>query len=136
MNAIATGIRARIHRVYTQLRVRLGLPYRTCLVTGDNRYTPSIGRIYIIEEDGFIEHASMLCPCGCGVLICLNLIPDESPCWRLDRHRGGAVSLFPSVWRTTGCRSHFWLSRGRVRWCRQSESGDETGRRGVLAWRI
>ncbi|MGO9953726.1 MAG: DUF6527 family protein, partial [Dissulfurispiraceae bacterium] len=23
----------------------------------------------------------------------------------------------PSVWRKTGCRSHFFIIKGRVKWC-------------------
>ncbi|MDM9644782.1 DUF6527 family protein [Rhizobium sp. S163] len=26
-------------------------------------------------------------------------------------------TLHPSVWRNSGCRSHFWVRRGRIAWC-------------------
>ena len=65
--------------------------------------------IYIIRDERFIEHASLLCPCGCGALLHMNLIPDERPCWFVTSHKNGAVSLKPSVWRQKGCRSHFSL---------------------------
>jgi len=26
-------------------------------------------------------------------------------------------SLKPSIWLQGGCRSHFWVRRGRVEWC-------------------
>jgi hypothetical protein len=25
--------------------------------------------------------------------------------------------LYPSVWRKGGCRSHFIMRKGRIRWC-------------------
>ena len=73
--------------------------------------------IYILYEGEYLWHASLLCPCGCGVLIHLNMIPDERPCWRYMQHWNGTVSLSPSVWRTKGCRSHFWIKHGRITWC-------------------
>ena len=35
--------------------------------------------IYIIRDEGFVEHATLLCPCRCGALLHMNLIPDERP---------------------------------------------------------
>ncbi|WP_236819161.1 DUF6527 family protein [Alicyclobacillus ferrooxydans] len=60
----------------------------------------------------------MLCPCGCGEVLHMSLHPDGRPRWELTRHPDGTVSLSPSVWRKVGCRSHFFLERGRVRWCK------------------
>jgi hypothetical protein len=36
---------------------------------------------------------------------------------KLQLARGYLKTLSPSVWRTTGCRSHFIFRRGRVVWC-------------------
>ena len=72
--------------------------------------------IYIIEGEGFIEHATLLCPCGCGAPLHMNLIPDERPCWFVTEHNNGTVSLEPSVWRQKGCKSHFFFIRGRIQW--------------------
>lgn len=74
--------------------------------------------LYIVSEDGFDEQAAMLCPCGCGRTLHMNLLADERPCWRVSRHDDGSASLHPSVWRKKDCRSHFWFKRGRVKWCR------------------
>lgn len=73
--------------------------------------------VYIIQEDGYSEHVSMLCPCGCGQLLHMNLIPDERPCWQVTEHPDGTVSLHPSIWRKQGCKSHFWFRRGQIYWC-------------------
>jgi Family of unknown function (DUF6527) len=74
-------------------------------------------RIYVVGEGGHAWFAAFLCPCGCGSVIYASLVDRSSPHWRLRRHFGGAVTLQPSVRRTKGCRSHFWLRRGRVEWC-------------------
>jgi hypothetical protein len=72
--------------------------------------------IYLVEDDGYREQAAMLCPCGCGHVIQLNLLADERPCWSATAHSDGTVSLHPSVWGKKGCRSHFWFRHGRVQW--------------------
>ncbi len=60
--------------------------------------------------------AALLCPCGCGGSIQLSLIAGDTPSWRVRRHFNGSVTLHPSVWGKTGCRSHFFLRRGRIVW--------------------
>lgn len=84
-------------------------------------------RLYVVEEDGFVEHASMLCPCGCQRVLHMNLLVDERPCWSLTRHADGTATLHPSIWRKHDCRSHFWFRRGRVSWCNQNVHGHEIG---------
>ncbi|WP_236000503.1 DUF6527 family protein [Bradyrhizobium uaiense] len=59
----------------------------------------------------------MRCPCGCRQTIELLLIREAKPRWDLSVDPAGRPSLRPSVWVQTGCRSHFWLRRGRVEWC-------------------
>ena len=73
--------------------------------------------LYVVQEDGFLEQAAMICPCGCGSVLHMNLLPDERPCWEVTQHGDGTASLHPSVWRQKDCKSHFWFRRGRVRWC-------------------
>ena len=79
------------------------LPYRDLIVTRDDGEDWSVG---------------MRCPCGCGEIIELMLVPEAKPRWTLTHDALGRGSLSPSVWRKTGCRSHFWLREGRVHWCR------------------
>ena len=78
--------------------------------------------VYIVREDGFDEQVALLCPCGCGRVLQMNLLPDERPCWSVTRNAAGTVTLNPSVRRTKDCGSHFWLRNGRIRWCRERES--------------
>ena len=91
-------------------------PYRTQVVS-DNLPAHLIDHVlYVVEEDGYQEQAAMLCPCGCGRTLHMNLLPDERPCWVLTRHDDGTSTLNPSVWRQKDCRSHFWFRRGRIIW--------------------
>jgi len=53
------------------------------------------------------------CPCGCGEVLPINLDPRAGPAWRLYRGPGGA-SLYPSVWRDSGCESHFIIWRDEI----------------------
>jgi len=80
--------------------------------------------LYTIGENGNLWHVVLVCPCGCGATIALNALPDDSPRWALTEEAGGPT-LCPSVWRTSGCRSHFVLRRGEIIWCR--------GRNGILS---
>src|SRR6266699_5277528 len=75
-----------------------------------------------IVERGVPRWAVFRCPCGCGELVTINLDERVGPHWRLIRRRGG-VSLSPSVWRTSGCRSHFILWKKRV-WMFRPLAGD------------
>lgn len=78
------------------------LPYRDITLARDD------------EEDWCV---GMRCPCSCGQTIELLLVREASPRWSLKIGRDGLPTLSPSVWLQTGCRSHFWLKRGRIHWC-------------------
>ena|SRR5882672_2178903 len=53
------------------------------------------------------------CPDGCGEVLAINLDRQAGKAWRLYRN-GNVITLFPSVWRDSGCESHFIISRGRI----------------------
>ncbi len=53
------------------------------------------------------------CPCGCGSIVTVNLDGRAGRSWRLSITDGRA-SLAPSVWRTSGCKSHFLLINNRL----------------------
>lgn len=73
--------------------------------------------LYLVGEEQYLWSAAFLCPCGCGELVQLNLLPEARPRWAVERHADGTVTLSPSVWRVRGCKSHFFLRRGRIEWC-------------------
>lgn len=64
------------------------------------------------------------CPDGCGETLVINLDERAGKAWAIDI-RQGTLSLFPSVWREDGCRSHFILWRDRIIWCGPFELGNE-----------
>ncbi len=72
--------------------------------------------LYILKEDGVPWEAVMICPCGCGAKLELNLLPDERPLWGYKINRKGLPTLYPSVNRKIGCRSHFFLRQGKIIW--------------------
>jgi hypothetical protein len=74
------------------------------------------GTLYLIGHGTLLWEAAMRCPKGCGHSICVNLLREENPCWRLDEHADGTVSLTPSIWRKSGCGCHFFLKHGRIQW--------------------
>jgi len=74
--------------------------------------------VYIAGEGPNVWAASLVCPCGCEEIIELNLLPQARPRWSFTEHKNGAITLEPSVWRRSGCRSHFILRDGLIHWCR------------------
>lgn len=73
--------------------------------------------VYLQGKPGQEWLAGFSCPCGCQEQIELILSPAKPPCWRLIKHSGDEVTLSPSVWRSVGCRSHFFLRKGKIIWC-------------------
>lgn len=74
------------------------------------------GEVYLIGENGHLWVVALLCPCGCQTVIQLNLLTDAKPCWRVEEHLDGTVSLAPSVWSRKGCDSHYFVRRGLIKW--------------------
>jgi len=93
-------------------------PYRTVVVSEYLPKSLAHRTLYIVEDDAYQEQAAMLCPCGCGRTLHMNLLPDERPCWTVTIHADGTSSLHPSVWRQKDCGSHFWLREGRIIWAK------------------
>lgn len=81
---------------------------------------PVAGVLHLIEDgEGNYWLAVLRCPCGCGTTIQLPMTPPARPCWYF-RGTIQRPSLWPSVRRATGCKSHFVLRNGVVHWCRDS----------------
>jgi len=104
-------------RIGSWIRNRLRPRFGTEYVEAD---VPSHARprtLYVVMEDGEPWSTAMLCPCGCGEVLHMNLLPDERPVWHLIHHDDSSSTLHPSVNRIKGCRAHFWFRGGRVYWC-------------------
>ena len=83
--------------------------------------TPEILRpnvVYIVGENQYFWAAVMLCPCGCKQTLFMPLTINDSPKWSFVVHIDKTVSLTPSIYRITGCKSHFYLRNGLIKWCK------------------
>lgn len=88
--------------------------YKLQLVTD----SPSVIKsniVYIVNEGLVDESLIFECPCKCGSRIELNLLPDARPVWRYHIEKR-EISITPSIWRKHGCRSHFFLTQGQIKW--------------------
>ncbi len=77
---------------------------------------PNPGDCVVVERSDVQRQLVLRCPDGCGEILPINLDRRAGPAWRFF-NKDHRASLFPSIDRPTGCRSHFILSRGRIIWC-------------------
>ena len=68
----------------------------------------------VLIERGRPRLLVLACPCGCGEHIPVNLDNRSGPAWHYYMLHKGGMSLFPSVWRESGCRSHFIIWRNQI----------------------
>lgn len=78
--------------------------------------------VIAIVQRGRPRWIKFQCPCGCGDVISINLDPRVGEYWRLYL-KGKKVGIAPSVWRDSGCGSHFIL------WANVAHMFGETRRR-------
>ena len=62
------------------------------------------------------------CPCGCNQTIQLNLLKEADPCWSFRITSKKEINIRPSIWRTTGCKSHFVVRNNKIDWVRERRS--------------
>lgn len=84
------------------------------------------GDVAIVQRDT-MRSVVMRCPDGCGEAITINLDPRTDKAWRLYRSKRG-LTLFPSVWRDTGCQSHFVVWNDVISWADLYEVEEEKHR--------
>lgn len=77
----------------------------------------------VVVHRGIDRSLAIVCPDGCGEMLTINLDQRAGAAWRLYLE-GEALSLYPSVWRNTGCRSHFIIWRSHIYWCDWGEELD------------
>jgi hypothetical protein len=58
----------------------------------------------------------MICPDGCGETIAVNLDRRIGNAWRKFEHNK-KLTIYPSVWKETGCRAHFIVWNDQILWC-------------------
>lgn len=72
--------------------------------------------LVLLTEDGEDWCVGFRCPCGCGQRIELPIIEEAVPRWGMTLDEQDYPSLYPSVWLREGCRSHFFLRKGKIVW--------------------
>lgn len=89
------------------------------VISAEGDTLPSIiptGKMVHLRDNGLSWSVGFLCPCGCGDVIELLLLQSIDPHWKLTADNLSRPTLQPSVWKKDGCKSHFWLKKGRVIW--------------------
>lgn len=91
---------------------------KVVIVRGDTPPDIIPNRNLFLAREGKEDWAvAFMCPCGCGDRLELLLVPEVKPRWSMVVHDNRTATLYPSVWRTSNCRSHFWIKKGKVVWC-------------------
>lgn len=72
--------------------------------------------LYIISNDNFQWQIVMLCPCGCKKILHMPLIKEGHAKWKYEIDKRNRISLHPSVNRIVGCKSHFFVRKGKIIW--------------------
>lgn len=90
--------------------------------------------IYIIGDSSQPWLLAFNCPCGCHNLIQLNLLKDADPCWKYKVTRKKKINISPSVWRTTGCKSHFFVRKSKIDWVKSYESYKDSKSKSILSF--
>ena len=95
------------------------LPARRVIWIQDDELPARLPRrdILLANDDGEPYVIGMRCPCGCGRRLEMIVSSDITPCWKVSVDAQARPTLDPSVHVRDGCFSHFWLRKGRVRWC-------------------
>lgn len=73
------------------------------------------GVLVLVMPNDIPKSLKFLCPCGCGETVSVNLMPESGKAWTLGYEPKRGLSLWPSVWLTSGCRSHFILRHNKAR---------------------
>lgn len=89
------------------------------------RFSDAIAKLrrpgdYVTVIRGVPRSIIMSCPDGCGETLTVNLDRRAGPAWR-TYERGGKLTIYPSVWRETGCKAHFIVWKDRIIWCGPAE---------------
>jgi uncharacterized protein DUF6527 len=79
---------------------------------------------FVIVKRGVLRSFVIRCPDGCGDTLTINLDPRSEKAWRFYRKRR-QVSLFPSIWRDSGCGSHFIVWNHSILWCGRYWNDDD-----------
>lgn len=90
--------------------------FRLCPTVSSSRSATSVANVVaLVGTADNLKWARLLCPCGCGEVLALNLMDGHSPRWTVATSSEGTVSIHPSI-DATKCGAHFWIRDGRITW--------------------
>ncbi len=87
-------------------------------LVGDRLRLPGDAALIVREQPRWLI---LKCPCGCGDEIPLILDRRTGAAWRLYSDKKQRLTLFPSVWRRSGCMSHFIVRDSRIEFLSDAE---------------
>jgi hypothetical protein len=77
---------------------------------------------YAMVVRGVPRSIVMRCPDDCGEVITVNLDRRTGPAWRAY-NRNNRLTIYPSIWRESGCKAHFIVWNNHILWCDRDETG-------------
>lgn len=107
-----------MRQLIRSLQRMLGIQIRYRLIrVNELPVTVAEKHFYLVGDDQVDWLGALRCPCGCSDTIQLSLAAGKGPSWRVSIDLADLPTLTPSVNRTVGCKSHFFLRNGRIVWC-------------------
>jgi hypothetical protein len=79
------------------------------------------GELIFVIDAGIEKWACLKCPGGCGATIPLSLNPNRRPRWAVTLDWFQRPTVKPSVHQKNGCGCHFWITKGRIDWCKDGK---------------
>lgn len=107
----------KIKELFQALRWLMQPAYKTLFIE-DLPQNIKTKAIYIVGTKQYPWQAALKCPCGCGALIQLNLLSESRPCWKFKVNTIKKITISPSIWREIGCKSHFFIHSGKIKWAK------------------
>lgn len=90
----------------------------TTVLTENNPSVSDISnnKIIIVVGIDYKKWCYLKCPYGCGDILTLSLMKTHKPHWKIKIDRLNRTTLYPSIRKKDGCKSHFWIKKGKVKW--------------------
>ncbi|EBB0508987.1 DUF6527 family protein [Serratia proteamaculans] len=74
-----------------------------------------------VTDGGIDKWACLKCPGGCGSTIPLSLSKKRRPSWSIKVDILQRPTITPSVHQQTECGCHFWITNGKIQWCKNGK---------------
>lgn len=92
------------------------------------RYSEAIAHLKspgdaVVVKRGIPRSIVMQCPDGCGEVITVNLDQRSGPAWRYFKRRE-LLTIYPSIWKNSGCRVHFIVWNDTILWCGEHDTDE------------